>query len=66
MEKKTEGVEEEITLEEYLIYSARCGDTDGIATCLKEGVDINTKNEYKNTALRISPLSHPPHRHGGC
>ena len=58
MEKKAAEVEEEITLEEYLIYSARCGDLDGIMTCIKEKTDINTKDAYKNTALRIFTNNH--------
>ncbi len=49
-----EGKEEEITLEEYLIYSARIGDTDGISLCISERIDLNTHDEHGNTALRNS------------
>ncbi len=62
MEKKEEETEE-ITLEEYLIYSGRNGDLEGLQTCLQEHVNINTKNEYGNTALRITQSEHTD-RHG--
>ena len=51
MEKKDQE-EEEITLEEYFVYSARCGDLEGINLCLSEKIDINTQDQYKNSPLR--------------
>ena len=69
--EKTKSVaehEEEITLEEYLIYSARCGDLDGIGLCITEKIDLNTQDDRQNTALRIDLLwddfSQPMNRHG--
>eukprot|EP00826_Nyctotherus_ovalis_P056476 TRINITY_DN7632_c0_g1_i1.p1 TRINITY_DN7632_c0_g1~~TRINITY_DN7632_c0_g1_i1.p1 ORF type:complete len:157 (-),score=16.92 TRINITY_DN7632_c0_g1_i1:397-867(-) len=53
MEKSNqEEKEEEITLEEYFVYSARCGDMEGIELCLSEKIDVNTQDQYKNSPLR--------------
>eukprot|EP00826_Nyctotherus_ovalis_P056477 TRINITY_DN7632_c0_g1_i3.p1 TRINITY_DN7632_c0_g1~~TRINITY_DN7632_c0_g1_i3.p1 ORF type:complete len:217 (-),score=51.48 TRINITY_DN7632_c0_g1_i3:146-796(-) len=55
MEKSNqEEKEEEITLEEYFVYSARCGDMEGIELCLSEKIDVNTQDQYKNSPLHMA------------
>ena len=51
-EENDEGEEEEMTYEEYLIYSARIGDLEQVQFCVDEEVDLNTQDDSKNTALR--------------
>ena len=43
---------EEVTFEEYFLYSARCGEIEGLEECLNERVPIDYQNaETGNTAL---------------
>ena len=46
-------MEQEITDEEYLIECARQGEYEEVLNCIKAGVGINSKNEHKNTPLRL-------------
>lgn len=44
-----------MTYGEYLIYSARHGDIEGVKECLEEDVPVNTKeDEVENTALHMA------------
>ena len=43
---------EEVTFEEFFLYSARCGEIEGLEECLNERVNIDYQNEETgNTAL---------------
>ena len=44
--------EVEMTYDEYLIYSARLGDLEGIKECLDESIALNGVDSQGNTALR--------------
>jgi len=44
-----------MTYGEYLIYSARMGDIEGVKECLSEDVPVNTQEEgMGNTALHMA------------
>lgn len=42
-----------MTYEEFLIYSARLGEFDDVKFCIDEKVDLDSKDESGNTALRM-------------
>ena len=44
-----------MTFEDYFLYSARCGDIEGLQECLDERVPIDHTNEEQgNTALHLA------------
>ena len=44
-----------MTFEEYLLYSARCGESEGIEECLQMKVAINYQNEdMGNAAIHLA------------
>lgn len=45
-----------MTFEDYFLYSARCGDIEGLQECLNERVPIDYINEEqgKNSALHLA------------
>lgn len=43
-----------MTYEEYLVYSARCGDMEGVEEALGEKVGVNSKDEKGFTALHMA------------
>ena len=41
-----------MSYEEFLIYSARLGDIEGIEECIAEGTKLGSTDDQGNTALR--------------
>jgi ankyrin repeat protein len=48
-------MEPELSDQEYLIECSRQGEYDEVANCIKAKVPLDSVDEHKNTALRISP-----------
>ena len=41
-----------MTYDEFLIYSARCGEINDVQECIEEKVDLSVTDDMGNTALR--------------
>jgi hypothetical protein len=47
-------MEPELSDQDYLIECARQGEYDEVLNCIKAKVPLDSADEHKNTALRIS------------